>query len=322
MGQLHRPKDRAGPGGAVGRVHDLVPDPLSAARATPPRCSPAAATVEAIDPELVAKLRSELGLDRPLWEQYLRALGKALTGDFGVSTQTGRPASDLLLESLPPTLALTAFAFVLSVVFGVALALDGLARPRPVAAQHPLVAAAARRLGPRSGSGSCCCRPSRSGCGCSRRWATTASRASYCRRSRSRSPPALHRAAAVEEPAVDPRPAVRRDRARQGRQRASRAAGPRLPQRRDPRADDGRRAHRRTALRSRRHRDRVLAPRARPPRRHRRQQPRRARRADRGRLRRPRLRRRQPRRRPRLPPHRPSHHARPHGVRRGLQEQP
>ena len=79
---------------------------------------------EAIDPELVAQLRSELGLDRPLWQQYLVALGKALTGDFGVSTQTGRPASDLLLESLPPTLALTAFAFVLSVVFGVVLALS------------------------------------------------------------------------------------------------------------------------------------------------------------------------------------------------------
>ncbi|MFE5408129.1 ABC transporter permease [Microbacterium sp. NPDC056569] len=79
---------------------------------------------EAIDPELVAQLRSELGLDRPLWEQYLVALGKALTGDFGVSTQTGRPASDLLLEALPPTLALTAFAFVLSVVFGIVLALS------------------------------------------------------------------------------------------------------------------------------------------------------------------------------------------------------
>ena len=79
---------------------------------------------EAIDPELVAQLRSELGLDRPLWEQYLVALGKALTGDFGVSTQTGRPASDLLLESLPPTLALTAFAFVLSVMFGIVLALS------------------------------------------------------------------------------------------------------------------------------------------------------------------------------------------------------
>ncbi|WP_374975212.1 ABC transporter permease [Microbacterium trichothecenolyticum] len=78
---------------------------------------------EAIDPELVAQLRSELGLDRPLYEQYLVALGKALSGDFGVSTQTGRPASDLLLESLPPTLALTAFAFVLSVVFGIVLAL-------------------------------------------------------------------------------------------------------------------------------------------------------------------------------------------------------
>lgn len=79
---------------------------------------------DAIDPELIARLRSELGLDRPLWEQYGIALAKAVTGDFGVSTQTGRPASDLLLASLPPTLALTGFAFGLAVVFGVALALS------------------------------------------------------------------------------------------------------------------------------------------------------------------------------------------------------
>ncbi len=78
---------------------------------------------EAVDPELVARLRAELGLDRPLWEQYLTALGRALVGDFGTSTQTGRPAADLLGEALPPTLALTGFAFVLSVVLGAVLAL-------------------------------------------------------------------------------------------------------------------------------------------------------------------------------------------------------
>jgi peptide/nickel transport system permease protein len=78
---------------------------------------------EAVDPELVARLRAELGLDRPLWEQYLTALGRALVGDFGTSTQTGRPAADLLGEALPPTLALTGFAFVLSIVLGTALAL-------------------------------------------------------------------------------------------------------------------------------------------------------------------------------------------------------
>ncbi|MEH3088442.1 MAG: ABC transporter permease [Microbacterium arborescens] len=78
---------------------------------------------EAVDPELVARLRAELGLDRPLWEQYLTALGRALVGDFGTSTQTGRAAADLLGEALPPTLALTGFAFVLSVVLGAALAL-------------------------------------------------------------------------------------------------------------------------------------------------------------------------------------------------------
>ncbi|SDQ58749.1 ABC transporter permease [Microbacterium sp. cf332] len=78
---------------------------------------------EAVDPELVARLRAELGLDRPLWEQYLTALGRALVGDFGTSTQTGRPAADLLGEALPPTLALTGFAFVLSIVLGAVLAL-------------------------------------------------------------------------------------------------------------------------------------------------------------------------------------------------------
>ena len=84
----------------------------------------------ALDPELVAKLRGELGLDRPLWEQYLTALGRALTGDFGLSTQTGRPASALLIEALPPTLALTSLALALSIVLGVGLALTAsLARP-------------------------------------------------------------------------------------------------------------------------------------------------------------------------------------------------
>lgn len=77
---------------------------------------------EAVDPELVARLRAELGLDRPLGEQYLTALGRAFVGDFGTSTQTGRPAADLLGEALPPTLALTGFAFVLSVVLGAVLA--------------------------------------------------------------------------------------------------------------------------------------------------------------------------------------------------------
>ncbi|PTT15988.1 peptide ABC transporter permease [Microbacterium sp. HMWF026] len=78
---------------------------------------------EAVDPELVARLRAELGLDRPLWEQYLTALGRALTGDFGASTQTGRSAADLLAEALPSTLALTGLALVLAVVFGTVLAL-------------------------------------------------------------------------------------------------------------------------------------------------------------------------------------------------------
>lgn len=77
---------------------------------------------QSVDPALVAELRAQLGLDRPLWEQYVLALGRALTGDLGVSTQTGRPAVDLLAESLPPTLALTSAAFVLAIALGASLA--------------------------------------------------------------------------------------------------------------------------------------------------------------------------------------------------------
>lgn len=86
---------------------------------------------DAIDPELVAELRAELGLDRPLWEQYGAALARAVTGDFGTSTQTGRSASALLAEALPPTLALTGLALVFSLVLGVGLALAASLTPAP-----------------------------------------------------------------------------------------------------------------------------------------------------------------------------------------------
>jgi peptide/nickel transport system permease protein len=70
-------------------------------------------------PEQVAALRTAMGLDRPLAEQYVRFLGAALRGDLGVSIRAQRPALELILERLPATLLLTAGAFV----FAVAVAL-------------------------------------------------------------------------------------------------------------------------------------------------------------------------------------------------------
>src|SRR2546425_5882673 len=41
--------------------------------------------------EMVAHLRHEFGLDRPLWVQYVRYLARVVQGNFGVSLMTARP---------------------------------------------------------------------------------------------------------------------------------------------------------------------------------------------------------------------------------------
>ncbi|SNT58522.1 peptide/nickel transport system permease protein [Actinomadura meyerae] len=63
-------------------------------------------------PESVALVEHQLGLDRPLPEQFLGWLGKALIGDFGTSFQTGYPVSEAIAETLPVTLELTFIAIL------------------------------------------------------------------------------------------------------------------------------------------------------------------------------------------------------------------
>ena len=70
--------------------------------------------------ELVA-LRRQLGLDRPLWLQYLAFLGGALTGDFGTSFRHQQPALPLVLERLPATLELAGAALVLAIALALPL---------------------------------------------------------------------------------------------------------------------------------------------------------------------------------------------------------
>ncbi len=76
-----------------------------------------------VDPALVAKLRSEYGLDRPLHEQYVIALFKALQLDFGVSIKNGVAATQAVGEVLPETIKLAAAGFALAVLLGSALAI-------------------------------------------------------------------------------------------------------------------------------------------------------------------------------------------------------
>ncbi|WP_029149949.1 ABC transporter permease [Microbacterium indicum] len=82
-----------------------------------------------------AEAAARLGLDRPVWEQYVSLLGGALRGDFGVSYAHHVPVTDLLAERLPGTLALSGAAIALALAGGVALAFLATWSPRgPVSA--------------------------------------------------------------------------------------------------------------------------------------------------------------------------------------------
>jgi ABC-type dipeptide/oligopeptide/nickel transport system permease component len=69
--------------------------------------------------ESIDALRSEMGLDAPIWLQYLRFLGNLLRGDLGVSMLNGVPVVDQLRLVLPYTLELTISAMLLGILLGV-----------------------------------------------------------------------------------------------------------------------------------------------------------------------------------------------------------
>ncbi len=66
-------------------------------------------------------LRIEMGLDRPLIVQYATYLMGLLSGDFGTSYRYERPALELILEALGPTLLLTSSAISVAILIGIPL---------------------------------------------------------------------------------------------------------------------------------------------------------------------------------------------------------
>jgi peptide/nickel transport system permease protein len=80
-------------------------------------------------PEVESQIRVAYGLDRPLAEQYLDFVGRAMRGDFGDSWRQGRPALGAVLERLPATLWLTVVATTLAVTAGSSLGVISAARP-------------------------------------------------------------------------------------------------------------------------------------------------------------------------------------------------
>ena len=67
----------------------------------------------------LAEMRAKLGLDRPIYQQYLQWIGRAARGDLGRSLYSNRPITAELAYRLPVSLELGAVAVVVAVLLGV-----------------------------------------------------------------------------------------------------------------------------------------------------------------------------------------------------------
>src|SRR4051812_23410651 len=89
-------------------------------------------------PAIIESIREELGLDRPIYEQYVLYMGALARGDFGKSFITKRPVGADLRDFFPATVELALFAMAVSVAISLPLGilsasrqgrfLDGLTR--------------------------------------------------------------------------------------------------------------------------------------------------------------------------------------------------
>lgn len=71
----------------------------------------------------IAQTIAELGLDKPLWQQYWIFLNSAFSGDLGRSFVANVPAITLILERMPATLELAFTAMLIALIFGIPLGL-------------------------------------------------------------------------------------------------------------------------------------------------------------------------------------------------------
>lgn len=72
-------------------------------------------------PEVIAEMRAQYGLDRPLTTQYFLFVKNALQGDLGESIVSDQPVWDEFIERFPATLELGAIALFLAILLGIPL---------------------------------------------------------------------------------------------------------------------------------------------------------------------------------------------------------
>ncbi|HYT83401.1 MAG TPA: ABC transporter permease [Gemmatimonadales bacterium] len=73
-----------------------------------------------VDPQVVARLRQQFGLDRPLPAQYVKYLWALLHGELGESFYLRRPVADALADAIPPTVTLAGAALLIDFLLGLA----------------------------------------------------------------------------------------------------------------------------------------------------------------------------------------------------------
>jgi len=69
--------------------------------------------------ENVERARHELGLDRPLWEQYFLYIGKIFHGDLGRSIRSNTPVAHEIVAKFPATVELSLFAMFIALIVGI-----------------------------------------------------------------------------------------------------------------------------------------------------------------------------------------------------------
>lgn len=82
-----------------------------------------------------ARTAAALGLDRPVWVQYLAFVERALGGDLGRSFVFGIPAIQLILQRMPATFELVIVSFVIAVALGIPLGMYAGYRPSSAGAK-------------------------------------------------------------------------------------------------------------------------------------------------------------------------------------------
>ena len=93
------------------------------------------------DPELIAQIRKEYALDRPLWVQYATWMGRLVQGNLGRSYHQQRPVSDVIAERFPATFRLAVAATLIAVAAGLGMGIAAALRPGS-ALDHLLMGAA------------------------------------------------------------------------------------------------------------------------------------------------------------------------------------